>query len=285
VDGSEIAMARRSDAMNAAEERYMRGDRPPVPGSVPHSTSKYLNSPLFVHAFSRMSLRRFGPDVPITYDIPDMVRAIADVLEPVELHRLCEAEKVKNPAFAAWLAKRQLTSYNPHEMSSYAPGTLGAELRDYLLRTGFVLEFVHSNVEPASDIEYLQKRNGACHDIQHIVTGFGPNVAGEHALALMNLTCSVRHFEPAFGQALSMANIFVAASGLSRTAVNYPDGLELQLEATRLGIEAGQTIRAPLLTVEWERYLDWTLDDIAADLGFERGPGAAWDVSNALCAG
>jgi hypothetical protein len=29
--------------------------------------------------------------------------------------------------------------------------------------------------------------------------------------------------------------------------------------------------------VEWEEYLDWQLDDIAAHLGFARGPAQGWD--------
>ena len=41
----------------------------------------------------------------------------------------------------------------------------------------------------------------------------------------------------------------------------------------------------PLMMVEWERYLDWQLDDVRADLGFEPGPGQVWEVTNETCLG
>jgi ubiquinone biosynthesis protein Coq4 len=57
------------------------------------------------------------------------------------------------------------------------------------------------------------------------------------------------------------------------------------LDAMRRGITAGQALKKPLFMLEWSDYLDWQLDDIAATLGFERGPGAGWDWSTAACTG
>jgi ubiquinone biosynthesis protein COQ4 len=96
-------------AMNAEETAYIRGGVEPVVGSLPLTTSKYLNSPLFVHANSTMALRRAGADVPVTYDIPNMSRALADVADPVTWAKAIEIKKARNPGFAAWLGRRRLT--------------------------------------------------------------------------------------------------------------------------------------------------------------------------------
>jgi hypothetical protein len=70
---------RKRGGMTAQEAAYMRGGAKLQGGSIPHSTSRYLNSPLFAHAWTQKSLRRNGLDVPMTYDIPDMSRALDDV--------------------------------------------------------------------------------------------------------------------------------------------------------------------------------------------------------------
>ena len=88
---------------------YMRGDSQPIAGSVPLSTSRYLNSPLFVHAFAQRSLRRYGHDVPTTYDVPDMLRGIADVTDRAEVQQAIDGEKVANPAFRDWIEARRVS--------------------------------------------------------------------------------------------------------------------------------------------------------------------------------
>jgi ubiquinone biosynthesis protein COQ4 len=271
--------------MNAEETAYMRGGKEPVAGSVPMSTSKYLNSPLFVHAYSLMSLRKAGPDVPLTYDIPTMSRALADVADGRALFQAVEMEKAKNPQFAAWLARRRLTRYDPAEMGHYKPGTLGATIRDFIVSSGYQLDFINKGTTPNNDIEYIMKRNGDCHDIQHMVTGFGPNTAGETALAVMNVTSNAQHFSPDLATMISMPNLFVTSVSFMRSGLHYGAGMPLLLEAQMLGIQAGRAINKPLLTVDWEDYLDWPLEDIATELGFARGPGEAWSHSHDVLEG
>ena len=271
--------------LTEAETRYMRGDLKPTAGSVPMSTSRFLNSPLFVHAFTRMALRRHGDDVATTYDIPDMSRGLADVADYDSAVQAVEEEKANNPAFRDFLERRPSLSLNVEQLERNAPGTLGAEIAAFVRRTGFDLEFIHKKFEPKHDLDYLTKRNGQCHDIQHIATGFGPNSAGENALSLMNVTSNALHLNPQLAQFLSMPNIFVTAASWARIGFNYPGGTPIQLEAMERGIAAGRAIRMPLIMVEWEQYFDWQLDDIAADLGFQRGPGEAWDYSEAISRG
>jgi hypothetical protein len=49
------------------------------------------------------------------------------------------------------------------------------------------------------------------------------------------------------------------------------------LNSPASGIAVGLALEKPLFLVEWEQYLDWQLDDIAAHLGFARGPAQGWD--------
>ena len=262
--------------MTPAEIAYMRQGIEPAAGSVPMSTSRFLNSPLFAHAYTQMSLRRLGNDVPTTYDIPDMSRGLDDVTDYADWALQVAIEKAENPVFAEWLDRRQMARFNPQEMGHYADGTLGATIRDFMLKSGYDIEFMNKGTVPANDLQYLMKRSSECHDIQHMVTGFGPNIAGEHALIMMNVTGNARFFRPELAAYISRSPYFLASANLMRSGLHYSAGMPRLLEATEAGIAAGRGLRKPLHIVNWEDYLDWQLDDIAADLGFTRGPGDLW---------
>jgi ubiquinone biosynthesis protein Coq4 len=269
--------------MTAEEAAYMRGDQKPAAGSVPMSTSKYLNSPLFVHAYSTMGLRRMGADVPCTYDIPNMSRALSDVADYAEAARLIGEERARNPDFAAWLDRRRPLDIRPEAVAHSPEGTFGAALRDFMAQ-GFKADFVH-NFEARNDLEYMIKMIGHTHDIQHIVTGFGPNHAGEHALALMNIASAYAKLSPELAGFVCAANQFVSWALLTRVSLHYHEGMPIILEATRRGIVAGQSLTTLLFMIDWDAYYDWPLDKLAEHLGIERGPGADWDYSEALCTG
>ncbi|TZG24126.1 Coq4 family protein [Sphingomonas montanisoli] len=269
--------------MTADQAAYMRMGMEPVAGSVPMSTSKYLNSPLYVHAFTTMSLRRMGHDLPTTYDIPNMSRALADVADLQEGTRLIAEEREKNPEFAAWLDARKPVTLSLDRVKDCAPGTLGAALREFLGK-GYKADFVH-NYEPKSDLDYLMKRIGHTHDLQHLLTGFGPNHGGEHALAYMNIASTYKHFTPEFASFLTMANKFVSVALLTRVGLHYPQAMNIILEATRWGIEAGQNLKTLLFMVDYDSYYDWQIDDIVKDLGITFGPDAGWDYTEELCKG
>jgi ubiquinone biosynthesis protein COQ4 len=266
----------RTRALNETETRYMQGDVEPVTSSVLTSNSKYLNNPYYRDAFMQASLRRHGHDLPQTYLIPMMARALAEVTDTAEYQRLLDAEKLINPEFGAWLARRPSNVYRPDQLAGYAAGALGAEIRAFLLESGMDMEFMYRD-EPADDVQFMAKRQMGIHDICHIVTGFGPNNAGETGLQYTHLGVITRYFTPALAQYVNASNIWTSASSLKRTSLHYPVVMPALLEAMRQGITAGQGLKKPLMMVDWDVYLDWTLDDIAADLGFVRGPGAAWD--------
>jgi len=264
---------------------YFRSESKPVAGSVPLSTSKYLNSPLFVHAFAQRSLRRYGHDVPTTYDVPDMLRGIADVTDLEEVRQALDEEKASNPAFREWIEARRISRYRIDDLRDCGPGTLGQVIHAFMVRSGLDINFLNEDLQPEDDVDYLRMRSSGGHDIQYIVSGFGPDPAGEHALGLMNITCNSLAFNPVLARYASMPMFFITSAGYSRIYLNYPGGLPTILEAIELGIRAGRSIRMPLLMVEWESYLDWGLDAVRADLGFEPGPGDAWEVSNETCLG
>jgi ubiquinone biosynthesis protein Coq4 len=281
----EASVDPRKRTMTEAEARYMQGSAEPATSSVLTSNSKYLNSPYYRDYYAQHALRRNGCDLPATYTIPLMVRALGEVTDMREVARELEAEKARLPDFAAWLADRRYTSYDPKAMGGHAPGTLGAAIRDFLQASGLDMEFIHKGEAPRSDLEYLAKRRVALHDIEHMVTGFGPNSAGEQALAILNVTAAANYFSPGFAQFVNAPNVWVSSAGYKRNSLHYPALMPTYLEAMQLGIAAGRALKRPLFLEPWEDYLDLTLEAIAGRLGLARGPGDAWDWTNEAARG
>jgi ubiquinone biosynthesis protein Coq4 len=269
--------------MDEAERRYMQGTKEPVTSSVLISNSKYLNNPYYRDAFAHQALRRHGHDLPPTYMVPIMMKAIVEVTDHAEAIRLIAEEKVKNPEFAAWVDARRRTSFRPDDVSHYPDGTLGAAIRVFLA-AGYNMEFIAPRAAP-SDIEYIQQARVGTHDIEHLVTGFGPDTAGEAALALCSIASCARYFTPTLAQFMNHASSFVSGGGYMRTSLHYHHVLPTYLEAMQLGIAAGRALKRPLFLEPWGDYLDWQLEDIAAHFGFVRGPVDAWTWTTEAASG
>jgi ubiquinone biosynthesis protein Coq4 len=270
--------------LDKSESQYMQGGAEPATSSVLISNSKYLNNPYYRDAFSQMALRRHGHDLPETYLIPHMIKAINEVKDYPRYFQLIEEEKQKKPEFAAWLKARRLTTYTPENTKDHAPGTLGAAIHEFVSASGMNMEFMLQG-EITNDLDYITRRRVQNHDIEHMVTGFGPNQLGEEALAIMNVTAAGKYFSPELAQNWSDYNVFVSVCSYKRVSLHYPELLPAYLDAMKLGIEAGQGLKKPLPMIDWEDYLDWRVEDICADLGFRRGPGEAWDYSRDVARG
>jgi ubiquinone biosynthesis protein COQ4 len=255
---------------------YMQGDKLPQTSSVLISNSKYLNNPIYRDAYVTQALRRHGHDLPPTYMVPLMMRAFEETTDYRRLGQLLAEEKNKNPVLGAWLDERRQSSYRRDDMEKYEPGTLGHEIWKFL-GTGFDMEFAGKQRADMSDVEYLFVRRGSLHDIEHMLTGFAPNAAGENALSMMNVAADANYFTPELAQMFSQANVWITSTGYNRAALHYHHALPTYLNAMQQGIAAGLALQHPLFLNQWEDFLDWQLEDIATHLGFKRGPGAAWD--------
>lgn len=266
------------------EKAYMRGDKLPPAGSVARTTSPFLNSPLFKHAFVNASLRRFGDDVAVTWDIPDMLRGIADVQDWDGNERAIQAERKRNPEFAAWLDARKPLTFERARLEACAEGSLGHAVLEFIDASGMEMFFMRTDA-PASDFEYVQKMMVNAHDISHIASGFGTNMAGEHAINSMTVASIHAYFSPEVALAIGKAADFTCSTFFVNKLYNYPEGVPVMLRAMTLGLTAGQAVRMPLFMVDWDKYLEMQLDDVATELGFTRGPGADWDEYDPLLTG
>ena len=286
MDSVDVQETRSADKLKAEagssadETRYFQGEGQLAAPSFLNTNSKYLNSPFFREVYAYAGLRRNGPDVSFTYIIPMVARALGEVTDFAEFMRLIEEEKAKKPEFASWLAERRDTAFRAEDLAGSAAGTLGHTIWEFLTRTGYEIELNMKGVAPTNDIDYIHKRRGNTHDIEHLVTGFGANFAGEAALNWSNIASTSKYFSPKLAHYINFGQSMLVTGQVHQACAHYPAVHSLVMEATQLGIAMGQTLEKPLLMQPWEDMLDWQMSDVISHLGITPGPGQkAWDWS------
>lgn len=272
--------------LGSDEIAYMRGDAKLAEPSLFNTNSIYLNNPYYRDVYTQIALRRVGPDVPHTYVIPMVGKAIGEVTDYADFARVILAETKANPEFAAWLKARRHTGYRPEDVAHHPEGTLGHAIWEFLTKTGYQMDALQfGRAKVAHPIDYISQRRGGTHDIEHMVTGFGPNAAGEVALLWCNITALANYFSPDMAHYMSAGLTFIGTSNLQSMSLHYRDAFPTFLEATQRGIEAGRALKRPLLLEPWEDMLDQPLDLIRANLGIRAGPGKGWDWTTDASAG
>lgn len=257
--------------MSEAEAKYLKGENEPIAGSVLISTSKYLNNPLFRDMYAQMGLKRDGMDLPAAYLMPDVGRALREVAEPAKIQAAVEQEKASNAAFRAFCDKRFVSNLKIDNLSHYKEGTLGWEVFAFMKRTGFDLDFMFKG-DPATDFDYLNKREVQNHDISHMVTGLDPSPVGEIALAACNLIVNQRFFSPEVAFERNKSLVFIISTSTMRTGLHYPKVMPAMLEGIAIGQEMGKQLKLPLAMVEFESFFDKSIEETREALGIRNAP-------------
>lgn len=270
--------------VSQADMDYFNGAirRVTTDSSVLVSSSKYLNDPDLRTLISQEMLRKNGPDVPTTAYIPEVAIRMGALTDQADLTKLLAEERVKNPDFAAWLDRRHLSDFKADELKDSRPDTLGAMIYDFLANSGFENDLFYRGMKIDSDFQYYQKERVFTHDIEHMVTGFGPNFCGEIALLSVNFQAFYSYFTPKLAHYFSNLSAYLYSKSMMKSVLHYPDVMPAFLEATRLGLEQGGRLKRPLLMTPWRDYIDFKLADLREELGIgETVPPGHWQWTSA----
>jgi ubiquinone biosynthesis protein COQ4 len=265
------------------DREYMEGKARPLSeyGSVLMTSSRFLNSARMRDVYAQEGLRKDGRDVPATYMVHQAAMAICELTDTDECERLVAAERAKNPEFAAWLDRRSLSDFTLADLEGYAPDSLGGIVHNYLFTNGFDLNHSRRGLVPTTDYTFMQKQRVVSHDIEHIVSGLGPNLIGEHALIACNLKCNYDYFSPELACELTRMSGFLMSTGVMKINLHTPHLMGEYLRAVAIGVEMAEGMKRPLLVTDWRAYLDWTIEDIRKDLNILNAqPPGTWEWTN-----
>jgi len=273
-------------SVGAGEREYFNGAirKVETESSVLVSSSKYLNHPELRGLIAQEMLRRNGPDMPNTAYIPEVAQAFMQLEDFARIIALFEQEKARLPRFREWCDKRALADFKKNEVEHCAPGTLGAALYDFMVNSGYELDIFYREIEVVNDLTFYLRQTALTHDIEHIVSGFGPNHGGEVALLNANLHAKARYFHPELSAFFNRIQIYLKAKTLMKDGLHYPDAFVLNLEAEHQGAVQGRNWKYPLMLADWRGMVEWSIANIREELGITPvPPEGLWADTNRLC--
>ncbi len=252
--------------------------------SVLVSSSPYLNHSGLRSLIAQEMLRRNGPDLPNTAFIPQVAEILMQLEDMPTIIGLFEAEKARLPMFRDWLAKRELADFKKDEVRHCAPGTLGAMLFDFMENSGYELDIFYREVQVVNDFTFYLRQTALTHDIEHLVTGFGPNHGGEIALLTANMHSKFRYFRPELAAFFNRIQSYLKAKTIMKDGLHYPDAMAINLEAEFRGAEQGRNWKYPIAIAPWRQWIDRQISDIREELGITPiPPEGLWADTNRLC--
>jgi len=273
-------------SVGAGEREYFNGAirKVETESSVLVSSSKYLNHPELRGLIAQEMLRRNGPDMRNTAYIPEVAQAFMQLEDFARIIALFEQEKARLPRFREWCDKRALADFKKNEVEHCAPGTLGAALHDFMVNSGYELDIFYREIEVVNDLTFYLRQTALTHDIEHIVSGFGPNHGGEVALLNANLHAKARYFHPELSAFFNRIQIYLKAKTLMKDGLHYPDAFVLNLEAEHQGAVQGRNWKYPLMLADWRGMVEWSIANIREELGITPvPPEGLWADTNRLC--
>ncbi|MEZ5742508.1 MAG: Coq4 family protein [Sphingomonadaceae bacterium] len=272
--------------IGAGEREYFNGriQKVETESSVLVSSSKYLNSAELRALIAQEMLRRNGPDLPNTAYIPEVAEKLMMLEDFPRIMQLFEEEKARLPRFKEWCDKRALADFKKDEVKDCAPGTLGAALFDFMENSGYELDIFYREVQVVNDFTFYLRQTAVTHDIEHIVTGFGPNHGGEVALLTANMHSKVRYYHPELANFFNRIQTYLKAKTIMKDGLHYPEAMAINLEAEFKGAEQGRNWKFPIQLAPWRDWADWQIADIREELGITPvPPEGLWADTNRLC--
>lgn len=260
--------------VGAGEREYFNGAicKVETESSVLVSSSKYLNNQELRHLVSQEMLRRNGSDLPNTAYIPEVAQILMMLEDFPRVMELFEIEKARLPKFKEWCEKRALADFKKDEVKDCAPGTLGAALYDFMVNSGYELDIFYREIQVVNDLTFYLRQTALTHDIEHIVTGFGPNHGGEIALLVGNLHAKARYFRPELAAFFNRVPSYLRAKTIMKDMLHYPEGYALNLEAEYEGATQARNWKYPLMLADWRAMTDWQIADIREEIGITPVP-------------
>jgi ubiquinone biosynthesis protein COQ4 len=252
--------------------------------SVLISSSKYLNNAELRALIPQEMLRRNGPDLPNTAFIPEVAQALMACEDFGRIMELFELEKARLPRFKEWCDKRALADFKKDEVKDCAPGTLGAALYDFMVNSGYELDIFYREIQVVNDLTFYLRQTALTHDIDHIISGFGPNHGGEVALLTANMISKTRYYHPELANFFNRVATYLKAKTIMKDGLHYPEAMALNLEAEFRGAEQGRNWKYPMMLADWRGMVDWQIADIREEIGVTPVPEPGlWAETNRLC--
>jgi ubiquinone biosynthesis protein Coq4 len=233
--------------------------------SVLVSSSPYLNNAPLRALIAQEMLRRNGPDLPNTAFIPEVAQILHNLEDMPTILRLFEEEKERLPEFRRWLSERRQSNFTIDDVKGCAPGTLGAVIHDFMANSGYKMDLFFQGMKVGTDHEFYLKERTLTHDIEHMITSFETNHAGEIALLAANARAYYRYFRPELAAYFNRVGTYLKAKTMMKSGLFYPEAFKIELDAEDFGARQGRNWKMPLMMLPYRDLIHRQISDIRAE--------------------
>ena len=251
--------------------------------SVLVSSSPYLNHAKLRELIAQEMLRRNGADMPNTAFIPEVAQILHQLEDVPAILRLFEEEKARLPVFRDWLDGRKLSNFTAEEVRDCAPGTLGAVIYDFLAHSGYNMDHFFQGMKIETDYDFYMKERVLTHDIEHMITGFETDHAGEIALLAANARAFYQYFRPELAAFFNRVGAYLKARTVMRSGLFYPEAYKIELDAEDLGAAQGRNWKMPLMLLPYRDLVHRQVSEIREEYGITPTiPSRQWAWTTAI---
>jgi ubiquinone biosynthesis protein Coq4 len=172
---------------------------------------------------------------------PEIMRTMAEHVAKSEVGRKALAERVRLRLDLA-------------ELRALPPGTLGREFAEHMIKNGLDPAAIPS-LPSESELDFVRAHLYDTHDVWHVVTGFGTDVAGELGLQAF--------YQAQLPGQLPMA---ILSAVMLNTLLYRFDDRDARMTEIARGWQLGKRAE-PLFGIRWDKLWAQPLVEIRRDLG------------------
>lgn len=188
--------------------------------------------------------------------LDDIFKAGENIASDAELSELVDAIAATGAEPARSFVTRPRVEIDREALAALAPGTLGREFHEFLAANDLEPD-VFLDRAAGNESEYAITHLYETHDLWHVATGFGTDVAGELGLQAFYLA-----------QLPSMLAMLLLPLGLINGMLYDRDDVTRRMDEITRGWRLGKASR-PLFGAEWTAMWDTPLSEIRARYGLE----------------
>ncbi|WP_375195959.1 hypothetical protein [Sphingobium sp.] len=223
-------------------ETYMNDGykRPKVQNSELISSSVYLNDYRLREWTVRECLRRNGTDLPSTFGIPELNRALEEVQDQDYVNQMFEEARKDWPELDQFLEERYMSRWLKKDLENCPKGSLGHAVFVHYDKYGYDNTMASMAMPVRNHYEYFRRRKVEIHDFMHILTGAGFDYIAEGIPNFVHFGSFHKYFKPELAHQLTISNMFLFFPYFFRSSLHYPQGFPWVWEAMNRGVEIGR---------------------------------------------
>jgi ubiquinone biosynthesis protein Coq4 len=154
---------------------------------------------------------------------------------------------------------------------------------DFLAHSGYQMDHFFQGMKIETDYDFYLKERTLTHDIEHMITGFETDHAGEIGLLAANARAFYGYFRPELAAFFNRVGTYLKARTVMRSGLFYPEAFKIELDAEDFGATQGRNWKMPLMLLPYRDMVHRQVSDIRAEYGITPVvPSGSWAWTTAV---